>query len=147
MNIVTQLIEECTQRGIALVLEEGHVFIRPASNLPDDLRQRLRANKHGILAALSAAAQQPRGVTVVTEITAQNNKVQQQAQQPAKPAPGAMIRPVFTYVLRENAAQPYIMMGIIGQTVAEARASLYDRYGERLLWVDDYLYPPPGRVQ
>jgi len=96
---------------------------------------------------VTAAAQQPRAVTPVTAVTAQNNKAQQPAQQPAPKPTTAAARPVFTFVLTENPLQPYIMLGIVGQTVAEARASLYDRYGTRLLSVADYVYPPPERVQ
>jgi len=64
--------------------------------------------------------------------------------------PMQQTRQVFEYTLADDPHAKLIILGSIGETLAEARALLFDRFRERLLSVEPYQWPPKplcGRLQ
>jgi len=56
--------------------------------------------------------------------------------------PSRQVQPVFTYYLANNPHQQLLMMGYRGETLAEARASLFDRFGPKVLSIEPYQWTP-----
>ncbi len=128
------ILRECHQRGIRLFPQpDSKLLVQPASKLTDELRQAIRANKPGILAAL-AHEDAAEYVAERTAICA------------ADRLPPAHLRPVFKYCLSDDPRTQLIMLGYAGETLDEARASLYDRFGDRVLSVGVYQWPPQPAV-
>jgi hypothetical protein len=122
------IVEYCRQNGIQLSQRADKLVVRPAAKLTPDLSIAIRAHKLDLLAALAQEdAQEYIGERVA--ICA------------ADGLPPAHLRPVFEYVLADDPRTRLIMLGIIGQTLAEATSSLQDRFGaERVVSVRTYRW-------
>lgn len=106
---------------------------KPAEKLTPDLTAAIRDHKPDILAALANED--------AAEYVAERSAICE-----ADGLPPAHLRPVFEYCLADYPGHPLIMLGRVGQTLVEARASLRDRLGaSRVLSVEFYQWPPkPG---
>ena len=134
MNTAVELIERCASRGIQLSKNGDKLRVVPASKVTPALKEALIQHKPDILAALAHEdATEYMGERVAVCV--------------ADNLPPVGIRPVFEYRVADNPAQPLILLGAIGDTLADARASLYRRFGDRLLSVKPYCWPPAPEIK
>ncbi len=56
--------------------------------------------------------------------------------------PPCGIRPVFVFRLKDFPAEHPILLGAVGESAQEAELLLRDRFGDRLLNVALYIWPP-----
>jgi len=131
------IIEYCQHHGIQLFQRAGKLVVKPADKLTPHLSAAIRVHKVAILTALAHEDAQEY-VAVRSAICA------------ADGLSPCGIRPVFEYRLAADPCQPLIMLGIIGQSLEQAEASLRDRFGyARVLSIELYQWPPmpKGRLQ
>lgn len=115
------LIFKCRQQGIRLFTNGDKLRVVPADKLTHELKAELIQHKPEILAAL-ADCEETDGLR-----------------------PGARGRPVFEYSLA-NEPSPLILLGRLGDSLAEARACLRAKFSERLIEVREYKWPRPPKV-
>ncbi|MHB8403976.1 MAG: TubC N-terminal docking domain-related protein [Gammaproteobacteria bacterium] len=129
-----QLIRECRQRGIALSPNGDKLHVVPASKVTPELKEALIQHKPGILAVLAHED--------ATEYAAERSAICA-----ADDLPPAHLRPIFEYCLADDPHVRLIMLGYHGETLDEARASLFDRFGfARVVGVQVYVWPSPPAV-
>lgn len=121
------LLEETRHLGLRLSIRGDKLRIEPPPG--PELIERLKAAKSELMALL-ASENASEYVAERTAICA------------ADGLPPRAVRPVFEYVLADRPGVPLIMLGVVGETPAEAQASLFDRFGRRLLRVTVYQWPP-----
>ncbi len=130
MNVAADLIERCHRQGISLAPRAGMLAVKPANKLTAELRQALMEHKQAVMAVLAHEG--------ATEYLAERSAVCE-----ADGLPAVGLRPVFEYTLADNPRQPLIMLGRVGETLADAQASLRARFGSaRVLSCERYQWPP-----
>ena len=136
MNAAADLIERCHLQGISLAPRADMLAVKPANKLTAELRQALLRHKPDILAALAHED--------ATDYVAERSAIRE-----ADGLRPCGIRPVYEYRLADDPRQPLIMLGLVGQTLEQARASIMDRFGSaRVLSCEPYQWPPmPERLQ
>jgi len=129
---VTQIFQECRRRGLQMVPQGDKLLVSPRSLITDELRAAIRANKPDILAALAHED--------ATEYVAERSAICA-----LDGLPPAHLSPVFEYHLADAPHARLIMLGYHGETLDEARASLFDRFGSKVLSIEPYIWPsrPP----
>ncbi|WP_297477412.1 hypothetical protein [Ferrovum sp.] len=138
MTSVREVIHDCRQRGIRLFPNGNNLRVVPAPNkpLPSELLATLKAHKQAVMAALAHE-------------DSREYVAERMAICAADDLPPCGIRPVFEYhLLTDDPRLPLIMLGRVGESLADAERSLRDRYAGRLLDVHPYVWPPkPARLQ
>jgi hypothetical protein len=131
------IIRECQQQGIRLFPNGAKLRVVPAPGKPlsPELLDTIKTYKQAVLAALA-------------DENAREYVAERSAICEADGLPPCGIRPVFEYRLTDDPHQPLIMLGVVGETLAQATEGLRDRFGAaRVLSVSVHAWFDPPVLQ